>query len=52
MGDQELRERLGANAAVAARRYSHDQIIAAWNLVIASAVERQFPSKPSDNAGL
>ena len=50
LGDQGLRERLGANAAVAARRYSHDRIVATWNLVLATAVERKSPLKSAGDA--
>ena len=50
MGDQGLRERLGANAAVAVRRYSHDKIVATWNSVLAIAVERKSPLKPAGDA--
>ena len=52
MEDQGLRERLGAKAAAAVRRYSHDRIVATWNLVLATAVKRKSPLKPAGEASL
>lgn len=43
LGGQALRERLGANAAVAARQFSNDRFMASWNLVLGIAVAHPFP---------
>jgi glycosyltransferase involved in cell wall biosynthesis len=39
MKDDELRRRLGAAAALSARKYSPDKILVQWNAVVSSAVE-------------
>jgi glycosyltransferase involved in cell wall biosynthesis len=45
IGDQGLRERFGAKAAAAARRYSHESIVASWNLIISQAIENKIPQR-------
>ena len=38
MNDEELRRKLGAAAALSARKYSHDKILLQWNAVVSSAM--------------